>query len=213
MMVNADLQENVHIYYSKGLILKLIIPVWIESFVNLVIFLLAKPSLRSRIKAFKSYKKSPVLERIKLLHKNCRGFSQGIDPEEKVIKEIAEIFRVRNRVLHGGIDPNLIPSGKIYFDEKYIPLVNKNTYVTQFLQDLLFHEVALSKLDEQISTGEKFISYVFDLLKTVERDLLLRMMAESIPGWDEKRSIAGCILPSQFIDSFLQIAEQEKESA
>ncbi|GAB4391847.1 MAG: hypothetical protein Tsb005_03320 [Gammaproteobacteria bacterium] len=190
--------DNLHEAFSHGMILKIITPIWIESFVNLIIFLLAKPEIKKDQERFKKIQRKKVLEKILLLHEVCEGFKEEIRESELV--DIKKLFKIRNRFLHGGIALNISSGESIFYDERYIPLFAKQTSGPGFLQNLLLGEVSVEKIDKEITVGENLLSLILGKLTPPAGRSLIQLMGESILGWDNKRKIPGGVLPPVLCD-------------
>lgn len=115
--------------FRRRITLKLIIPIWIESFINLIIFLCAKPSIRET-EELTNFKISPWRNRLKNIHSMCMHVSK-VDMSSEKIKQIEPLFKNRNRLLHGGIAPT-ITGKQMYFAQGHIPLLDENLYMTDF---------------------------------------------------------------------------------
>lgn len=192
--------NGLHSAFETATSLKLIVPVWIESFINLVILMLADSEIRSNPRAFTRFKRSPVLDRIKSLHLHCQGFKSPIEGNEPEVKAIRPLFQNRNKILHGHVGPNTSRNSEIYFDDRTTPLIGNNTYMTRFFHDLLLSEVHPKDLLNEVNAGEGFIGLILRNLDPPIARMLVRVMSENMPGWDAKRRIIGVVLPPQFVD-------------
>lgn len=185
--------------FRRRITLKLIIPIWIESFINLIIFLCAKPELRNT-EELKKYKKSKWRIRLGKIHVMCSAIS-AVDMNSKEIKDIEHLFSNRNRLLHGGIEPE-VNGKKMYFAEKYIPLLDENCYLSDFFHDISLHGLEVEELFQEVETARNFIAYIFERLDPKFARRMLPIINDSNPGWDIKRKIAGNLLPKQLVDMF-----------
>lgn len=197
--------KNVHLAFSIGTTLKLTIPIWIESFINLVIFMSAKKELKNDPSQFQSFNRLPIFEKIKKLDQNCDGFLVGFKDEE--LNQLSKIFHNRNRILHGGIDPSSGSNQNIYFDNRYIPLYDCYTYPPHLLQGVLLDEVNLDTIQKEITIGENFFTLLVSKLTNQTAYELIELMNENIPAWDDRQKRLGRILPAQFIDTYPSMSD------
>lgn len=200
MLELNKLTKNLHKAFTTGMLLKLLIPIWIESFVNLILVLYMKEELKRDKKVFEDKKRQSIFKKIKSLHLDCYGFTEEIYDSELI--EIKKIFKSRNRYLHGSFEPKFNPATTVYFDSRTILLFNSFTYAPSLIKNLLLNEVNEVTLDKEITAGEEFILRVFHKIDSQLNNHLKRLTHENFPGWDEKRHILGAVLPGMFVDLF-----------
>jgi hypothetical protein len=192
-----------------GMSLRMIAPVWGESFVNLVIFLLAKEDVRNNSRLYQDLLRKSIDVRIAGLHLHCEGFAGQVDLSHDAAKGFLEVFNSRNEFLHGNVDPIRLAIDEVYFEGK-IPLFKRHqTYTERGLMPRLRHiEPEVAKKDVYLI--EEFITYVLSQLDPPWQKLVKIFMDNPFPGWREDTGKPG-ILFSDVIADFVTPFEEPEE--
>lgn len=111
--------------FQIGFSLKLMIPVWLESFINLLIFTLAKDELKRSSRLFEAITKQKIDVRIPTMHLFCNGFERPLTGNDPEVKEIQRLFNARNKLVHGNFEPKDLAFSEVYFDQRDIPLFDE----------------------------------------------------------------------------------------
>lgn len=191
--------DNLHQAFATGTIIKVLIPIWIESFINLILTIATKAEIKNDRTKFNQIKRDKVLKRILNLSTHCIGFKEKIREEE--LNDIVTIFKNRNRILHGGINPLLNVESKIYYDNTFTPILDKYTYAPGFIHQLLLEEVSTDIIENEIQFARNFFELVLSKMEPIAFEQVVISMGENILGWNEKEQRAGCVLPP-LVDSF-----------
>jgi hypothetical protein len=85
--------------------IRMMCPVTIEAFLNLVLYALAKTELRSAPDGLAALTRERVMDKVKFLHLNCDHFLRPVDWASPVCQEFDDLRRRRNDMLHGKVDP------------------------------------------------------------------------------------------------------------
>lgn len=185
--------DNLHQAFATGTIIKVLIPIWIESFISLILTIATKTEIKKDNKKFNQIKRDKVLKRILNLPTHCVGFKEKIKEEE--LSGIISIFKNRNRILHGGINPLLNTDSKIYYDNTFTPILDKYTYAPGFLHQLLLEEVSINIIEKEIEIARNFFELILSKMEPIAFEQIVISMNENILGWNEKDQRAGCVLP------------------
>lgn len=62
------------------------LPVMAESFVNFLLFILAKPEIKSNDRLYQTTLRQPIDIRVQSLHLNCNGFSSMLIIQQRSVK-------------------------------------------------------------------------------------------------------------------------------
>jgi hypothetical protein len=208
----VDFEKSITRLYRKytkavelGLALRLISPVWGESFVNLVIFLFAKPDVKSNSRLYQDLIRKEIDVRLAALHLHCDGFRTPIDPTSGPVKDFLAVMNSRNDFLHGNVDPMRLAVDEIFFEGK-MPLFMRYQTLTQRALEprLKFIEPELAKQD--IYRIEAFIAYVLEQLEPPTRNSLKLFMDAPLPGWRSDTGRPGILFSDTLMD--LVVPEQ-----
>ena len=85
--------------------IRMMCPVTIEAFLNLVLYALAKTELRKAPGGLAALTHGRLIDKVKFLHQNCDHFLRPVDWSSPVCQAIDDLRRRRNDMLHGNVDP------------------------------------------------------------------------------------------------------------
>jgi hypothetical protein len=172
--------------YSKtaelGMSLRMITPVWGESFVNLIIFLLAKNQVKSNDQLYQNIIRKKIRIRASELHLHCDGFAAPLDRDSDTFRDFLTVFNSRNDFLHGNVDPKLLAVDEIFFEGKMPLFMHYQTFTERSLAPRLkYLEPEVVKKD--IYRIEAFIAYVLGQLEPSVSKSVRLFMETPLPGW------------------------------
>ncbi|HEB2779409.1 MULTISPECIES: hypothetical protein [Vibrio] len=182
--------------------IRILAPVYAESFVNTLIFLLADSDVKKDQRLYESIVRQNIDIRVKQLHRNCSGFAHPVDYNNAdSCKKLHSLFNKRNDLLHGNIDPK-----KSVYDTCYF---QGNTPIFAEFKDMFtqVHTASLSisspeQALEDYQTVQDFIAYVLMCLDEPTDQIVRQFLATQNPGWNEKTGRAGVLFPKHFVDGF-----------
>ena len=185
-----------------GLSLRMIVPVLAESFVNLLIFLLAKPEIKRDERLYQDAIRKEIDIRVKSLHLSCQGFTSPIDASNECFKDFHTLMNRRNDFLHGNIDPRRLKYDTVYFDGT-IPLPDRYQDFSQLaLVNSLIHVEPDSVLKD-VATVNRFITFVLGHLDNRIKNEVEMFMNTSNPGWREDTKRPGVLFPPNIVHGVL----------
>lgn len=165
-----------------GTSLRMISPVWAESFVNLVIFLLSKPEVRNIPRLYDDLLRREIDVRIMALHLHCDGFTAPVDRSHEAVRDFLTVMNSRNDMLHGNVDPKRLAVDEIYFAGK-MPIFKRRQTLMERVFDPQLKYVEPDAVILDIYRIEAFIDYVLSLLEPDYRESVKRVMGNQYPGW------------------------------
>lgn len=185
-----------------GLPLRMLAPVLAESFINLVIFLLARPELKNDDRLYKNAFRQEVDIRVKTLHLNCVGFAKAVDAADRRFKAFHTLMNGRNDFLHGNIDPLQLKYETVYF-EGTIPLFTefKNLSELSLVKSLVHVEPERALNDAAVASD--FVFLVLEAMKEKTRETIEIFMRTSDPGWREDKKRAGILFPPMVVHTVM----------
>lgn len=184
--------------YSKALglstSLRMLAPVLAEAFVNLVIFLLAKPDIKQDRRMYDDVLRREIDVRVKSLHINCEGFNRAIPSDTQEFKDFHTLMNGRNDFLHGNIDPTKLKYDVIFFDKNTpIPKAYKNFSELALVNSLIHVEPEAALSD--VSIVNRFIKLVIAQMNNTVAERVEMFMETSNPGWRDDTMRAGILFP------------------
>lgn len=190
---------------SLGLSLRMIIPVYAESFINLLIFTLVKPEIKGNKKDYDTFFREKINLRIKNLHEKCIGFYQRIDYDNiDSCKKFQTLMNSRNDLLHGNITPLDYKFDLVYFDN-CTPLFSKFSNLAFDSWQAGLKNIEFNRVIEDYQTVQDFISYVLICLDYAVAIQMIGIMNESFPGYNEKTKRLGRLFSDRAVDFFVDV--------
>ncbi|MDT9828974.1 hypothetical protein [Klebsiella pneumoniae] len=195
---------------TLGINISLTLPIYAESFINFLIFTLAKVNAYENKEDYESFIRSPIHERVKNLHLKCKGFHCPVDyNNNEACKEFQSIMNIRNEMLHGNVNPYTNHFDTVYFDDR-TPLFAKFT-------NLAFDSYLASQTGIEYQTllkryeiVQNFISYVLSCLELNITKEIMDMLDEPFPGWNPKTKRLGKLFADKAIDFQIDLGKTIK---
>ncbi|WAJ72455.1 hypothetical protein [Catenovulum adriaticum] len=187
--------------YAVGLTfgLRSMLPVLAESFVNLVLFILCRPDIKSNYRLFQSTIRQAIDIRIQSLHINCIGFESAIDYSSSECGNFHTLMNDRNDLLHGNVEVNKLSIGDVFF--------NKNVPLFLQYEDFWDKSIGVSlksvkydgiKSDREVVAN--FIEYILSKLKPEIREQIEIIMDKGQLGFNHKTGRVGILFPDHMVD-------------
>lgn len=182
--------------------LRCMMPVLAETFLNLLIFVLAKKDIRADVSKYKSFVSDTIQNRLSLLHVNCIGFVKPVDHAHEACRSFYQLMNDRNDLLHGNFNVSKLKIGDVYF--------NGNTPVKQKYEDfwddtigIKIASVKLERIEGSYSAVQGFIAYLMSLLSPKVCEGIDVLMSQRDLGYNEKLSRLGVLFSARAIEGFL----------
>ena len=197
----ADLQ-------AACLALKILAPVWGESFVNLLLLVLAKPELKSDERLYGNLIRQEIDIRIRRLHLDCVGFATAVDPDSDEFKQFHTLMNQRNDVLHGNVNPTALRFDHLCLDSvsydsngphHQIPLFKDERNLADRLMQGLAHGITPECVLRDVGVVRKFIASVLACIRPSYREPLQVVMANPYPGWREDTGRIGVLFDDALV--------------
>ena len=192
--------------YSKivaiGFGLRTMIPILAESFVNLLINLLAKNEIKNNQRMLDDTLRKQIDIRIQSLHLFCDYFEHGVDYSSEICKKLHSIFNDRNDILHGNFSIKSLTIGNVYFTEK-TPIFRE---YSNFWDDSIgvdLSSVNYEELSIQFNVVMEFIKYVLSCIQPMVAEQISIIMNNKILGYNKKTNRYGKLFPEHVVDSFM----------
>jgi hypothetical protein len=183
------------------------LPVLAESFVNFILFVLARPEIKNNKRLFSESLRRPIDARVQTLHLNCVGFNAPVDYENQSCKDFHTLMNERNDMLHGNIDVDRLSFEEIYFNGR-VPIFTSYGSFWDKTIGLEARTVRFDQLEKDRSSIKAFEEYILGLLDSETRNSLERMLRAPQLGFDPKRNILGVLLPGHMVDGRMDLSER-----
>ena len=208
----GDLLEK----YSKGLGLcfgvRSMLPVMAEAFVNLILFVLMKPDLKSDERLKENTIRQPIDVRIKSLHMTCNGFKQSIDYAHESCKAYHSLVNERNDLLHGNVVLDKLKFNEVYFNGK-VPVFKQYRSMWERSVGVEIQSVGLHRLEKEVQTVENFTSYLKSCMTDNIRSQFEKISEVRDLGLNSKNGRIGILFPNHLVDVFPVFSKSSEEDA
>lgn len=181
--------------------LTILMPVMFESFLGLIVAGLTKPELKRNPRMFNAFVRAPLDVKIMDLANRCKGFDRAIADDNPVFRRFLTVVNKRNDVIHGNIDPVGDALDTVYFDGKR-PLFRKGGDLIRSFWAGLIEQYKPDEVVADYLLTHEFILEILDHMAPGRREEMLWIMADTQPGWDDKRQIFGSLFPNHLAMSF-----------
>lgn len=181
--------------------LTILMPVMFESFLGLLIACLIKPELKRNRRMFETFIRSALDVKLMDLANRCNGFKRPILDDNDVFRRFWHVVNKRNDIIHGNIDPVRNSLDIVYFDGKRPLYRTGGDRIVSFWKGLIDQYKPDEVVADYILTHE-FIGEILDHLAPPVRAGIQQIMADTQPGWDDKRKIFGTLFPGHLSTVF-----------
>jgi len=187
---------------SLGTQIRMLAPVLGEAFVNLLIFLLAKDTVRQDSRIYEATVRANIDVRVKSLHHNCDHFRSPIDGGHKAVGDFLKIMNHRNDFLHGNVDPKVMKAGEVFFDDRVVALfpVEQSLSERCYVVSLSHCEPEPALLD--LGAVDSFVEYVVGRLENKVAAQVRAFLNDPLPGYRADTGKPGILFQVQALDFF-----------
>lgn len=196
--------EEVSKTYSKafGLCfgLRSMLPVQAEAFVNLLIFVLARPDIRADTRLLESIFRQQIDIRVKSLHINCLGFEKAVDYSSPACKRFHTLINERNDLLHGNVVPEKQKFNEVYFLGN-VPVFTEYRSMWDRTIGVDSKAVGLERLEAETVTVTEFVEFVLSCLKPKAGEFMRNITKKRDLAKNHEDDRIGMLFPDQLIDS------------
>jgi hypothetical protein len=188
--------NNAVCYYFS---LKSMLPVMAESFVNLVIYILAKKEIKINERLFQNVIRQPIDIRVQSLHINCDGFKSMVDYSNDSCKRFHSIINERNDILHGNVDMKSLGIGDIYFNGN-VPIFTEYDDLYSRTSGAYLKSIKYDSILQNYDDVNGFIGFILDSLDSNTRTCIEQLAFRREIGVSYRDGRLGALLPDDMID-------------
>lgn len=182
--------------------LRCMLPVLAETFINLLIFALAKKEIKGDKIKYKSVVSDTITNRLNFLHVHCEGFEREVDHAHDACRGFYQLMNDRNDLLHGNFNINKLKVGEVYFNGK-TPIKYQYGDMWEDTIGVSIESVKLGHIEDSYVAVKNFISYLISLLKPDVKNAIEMVMSHRDLGYNEKMSRLGVLFSKNAVESFL----------
>lgn len=186
---------------GTGLCIRLIVPIWVEAFVNMLIFVLAKPTIKNDSRMYDNFLRQQIDLRVKMMAQYCEGFEHEIDGSSQEFRDMHTLFNQRNDLLHGNVDPQRFMVDEVFFDAN-IPLYKDDRSEIERAMSAATRFIEPEAARADIIAGSAFIIYLMNQIERPLRDQLWGVLDTPLPGYRPDNKRVGLLFPPFAVDMF-----------
>jgi len=190
--------------------LRAMLPVLAESFINFLIFSLAKPEVKSNERLFNSAIRQAIDIRVQSLHLNCLGFQKPIDYTATECKQFHTLMNDRNDLLHGNVEVNKLSTGDVYFKDK-TPLFIEYDDIWSVSIGASMNSVRFATVHSDHKVVQNFIEFIIGHLESNVANQIQHLMTISHLGFNSATGRLGVLFPDSIADFRTYQSDEAKE--
>lgn len=179
--------------------LRAMLPVLAESFINLIIFILAKKEIKDNERLFNNTIRQNIDIRVQSLHLNCVGFARPVDYKSDECKEFHTLMNERNDLLHGNVELSKLSIGNVYFEGK-VPIFERYEDVWEKTIGVSLNSVKFHSIKDDLGRVDAFIGYVLNQTEPKVREELLVVLEKRQLGFNHKTGRIGILFSDRLVD-------------
>lgn len=203
--ITADRWGELAGKYAKGLGLcfgiRSMLPVMAEAFVNLILFVLMRPDLKSDDRLRENTIRQPIDVRVKSLHVVCLGFERPIDYSHEFCKAYHTLVNERNDLLHGNVVLDKLKFNEVFFNGR-VPVFKQYRSMWERSVGVEIQAVGLHRLEREVETVNNFIGYLKSCMNEKVRAQFEQIAQVRDLGLNSKNGRIGVLFPGHLVDFF-----------
>lgn len=187
---------------SLGTIIRMLTPVMAEAFINLIILVFRKDEYKSDERLYESLLRQQIDVRIKTLHLHCICFPSQIDCNTEAFKHFHTLMNKRNDFLHGNVDPYKLIVEDVWFDQKIIPLFERDEGIIKKMTRNYCTNVEPEKALSDFNTVSNLIELILMAMDRESLMFFVQLMSDRMPGINKKNNRLGILFPQHLVENF-----------
>jgi len=168
--------------FGDCLKLRLLMPVMAEAYINMLILTFCRNAIRDDERAYSTFLRTTIPERLELLSINCDGFARAVDKSVPGYAEFMTIVNRRNFALHGNVDPVREPIEVVYFEERR-PLFVQAGNSVELLFDYMEAQANPTALLVEYEQLHGFLVAMTDCLVPRNKRFFEQVISDAYPGF------------------------------
>lgn len=189
--------------YSRGLGycfgIRAMLPVMAEAFVNLLLYILMRPEIRTDDRLWSNTFRQPIDVRVKSLSINCVGFSKTPDYSADPCSRYHSLVNERNDLLHGNVVIDKLKFNEVYFNGT-VPVFKEYRSMWQRSVGVEAQAVGLSQVFNELSVIDAFIAYLMSCIHPDYRESVEILSEQYEIGRNQADGRLGILFPGWLVD-------------
>lgn len=181
--------------YGDCLKLRMLTPIMAEAYINMLILMFCKDSVRNDREAYEAFIRMNLPERLAALRENCEGFERPIDQTTIAYRNFKRVMDKRNFAIHGNVDPEREPIETVYFEGRRPLFVDGGDNILKFFD----HLEALNTPQIVVSDYEAvhlFLIEIREYLAERHQWFFDQVITDPYPGYDVHKKRVTRLLPN-----------------
>ncbi|KZC21287.1 MULTISPECIES: hypothetical protein [Rhodanobacter] len=201
---DADWSE-VSARYSKGLGLcfgiRSMLPVMAEAFVNLLLFALMRPEIKSDERLRDNAIRQPIDVRIKSLSMTCVGFESPVDYKHAAFKAYHTLVNERNDLLHGNVVLEKLKFNEVFFNGR-VPVFKCYRSLWERTVGVDIQAVGLHRLANEVQVVDSMVDQLKSHMTPTTRKFIEQVSEQRDLALDEGRGKFGVLFSRRLVNMF-----------
>lgn len=189
--------------YTQGLGLcfgiRSMLPVMAEAFVNLILFVLMRPDLKSDERLRENTIRQPIDVRVKSLHIVCVGFDHAVDYSHDACKAYHSLVNERNDLLHGNVVLDKLKFNEVFFNGR-VPVFKQYRSMWERSFGVEIQSVGLHRLEREVETVNNFTAYLKSCMTEEVRSQFEHIAEMRDLGLNSENGRLGILFPGHLVD-------------
>jgi hypothetical protein len=174
------------------------LPVWAEAFINLLIYVQARPDIKTDTRLLENTFRQQIDIRVKSLHITCLGFERPVDYTTPACKKFHTLINERNDLLHGNVSPEKQKFNDVYFKGR-VPVFKEYRSLWDRTIAVDRDAVGILRLKDEIVTVQEFIDYLQSCLEPKAREVI-QLIARKRDLAKREDGRLGILFPDHLVD-------------
>jgi hypothetical protein len=186
------------------------LPVMAEAFVNLLLYVLMRPELRSDSRLFDNAFRQPIDVRVKSLSINCAGFSRQPDYAFQACRDYHTLVNERNDLLHGNVVVDKLKFNEVYFAGD-VPVFKQYRSMWDRSFDTEARAVGLATVQAEVATVNTFTDYLSSCIDERIRERIVMITERQELGLNQETRRVGILFPGWLVDMRGQRSQETEQ--
>nr|VFK16431.1 MAG: hypothetical protein BECKLFY1418C_GA0070996_102325 [Candidatus Kentron sp. LFY] len=195
----AEMSEKYNSAVGLVFGIRIMLPILAESFINLLLFFLSKPEIKSDVRTFDNVVRAQIDIRVKTLHLYCVGFDKSVNYSSQECKKFHTLMNERNDLLHGNVNIKKMSIGEVYFDGK-VPLFLEYKNFWEKSIGVAMKSVKLETVHKDYETVKNFIEHILGYLTSDIRKKVEMVMESRQLGFNHSSNRIGLLFSDRMFD-------------
>lgn len=189
--------------YSRGLGLcfgiRSMLPVLAEAFVNLLLYVLLRPEIKSDQRLRDNLIRQPIDVRIKSLSINCIGFKEKPDYSSPACRSYHTLVNERNDLLHGNVVVDKLKFNDVHFHGT-VPVFREYRSMWERSLGVQMEAVGLRNVRDELAIVEELIAYLLSCMEETCRQQIELIASRYELGLNSATQRVGILFPTWLVD-------------